>query len=89
MSELKNIVTIEDPVEYQIDGIVQNQTQEGIDLGFARVLKHVLRQDPDIIMVGEIREQETAQIAVQAALTGHLVALDPAYQRRRSVRSRA
>ena len=73
MSDLKNIVTIEDPVEYQVDGIVQNQTQDAIGLGFARVLKHVLRQDPDIIMVGEIREQETAQIAVQAALTGHLV----------------
>jgi type IV pilus assembly protein PilB len=69
----KNIVTIEDPVEYQIDGITQNQTREGIGLGFAKILKHVLRQDPDIIMVGEIRESETASIAVQAALTGHLV----------------
>ncbi len=69
----KNIVTIEDPVEYQIDGITQNQTRENIGLGFAKILKHVLRQDPDIIMVGEIRESETARIAVQAALTGHLV----------------
>ncbi len=72
-SDTKNIVTIEDPVEYQVDGILQNQTRDSIGLGFAKILKHVLRQDPDIIMVGEIREQETAQIAVQAALTGHLV----------------
>ena len=69
----KNIVTIEDPVEYQIDGISQNQTKESIGLGFARMLKHTLRQDPDILLVGEIREHETAEIAVQAALTGHLV----------------
>jgi type IV pilus assembly protein PilB len=69
----KNIVTIEDPVEYQIDIINQNEVREKIGLGFAKVLKHVLRQDPDIVMVGEIREQETASIAVQAALTGHLV----------------
>jgi type IV pilus assembly protein PilB len=69
----KNIVTIEDPVEYQIDSITQNQVRENIGLSFARILKHVLRQDPDIIMVGEIRERETAEIAVQAALTGHLV----------------
>jgi type IV pilus assembly protein PilB len=69
----KNIVTIEDPVEYQIEIVNQNEVREHIGLGFAKVLKHVLRQDPDIIMVGEIREQETAEIAVQAALTGHLV----------------
>ncbi len=69
----KNIVTIEDPVEYQIDLINQNQVNESIELSFARMLKHVLRQDPDIIMVGEIRDRETAEIAVQAALTGHLV----------------
>ena len=69
----KNIVTIEDPVEYQIDIINQNEVREKIGLGFAKVLKHVLRQDPDIVMVGEIREQETASIAVQASLTGHLV----------------
>jgi type IV pilus assembly protein PilB len=69
----KNIVTIEDPVEYQIDIINQNEVRNNIGLGFARILKHVLRQDPDIIMVGEIRERETAEIAVQAALTGHLV----------------
>ena len=69
----KSIVTIEDPVEYQVDIINQNQVKEQIGLTFAKVLKHVLRQDPDIIMVGEIREKETAEIAVQAALTGHLV----------------
>lgn len=69
----KNIVTIEDPVEYQLDIINQNQVNEGIGLGFSKILRHVLRQDPDIIMVGEIRDKETAEIAVQAALTGHLV----------------
>jgi type IV pilus assembly protein PilB len=69
----KNIVTIEDPVEYQIDIINQNEVRDGVGLSFARILKHVLRQDPDIVMVGEIRERETAEIAVQAALTGHLV----------------
>lgn len=69
----KSIVTIEDPVEYQVDIVNQNQVKEMIGLTFAKMLKHVLRQDPDIIMVGEIREKETAEIAVQAALTGHLV----------------
>ncbi len=69
----KSIVTIEDPVEYQVDIVNQNQVRERIGLGFAKLLKHVLRQDPDIVMVGEIRERETAEIAVQAALTGHLV----------------
>ena len=69
----KNIVTIEDPVEYQLDIINQNQVNESVGLSFAKMLKHVLRQDPDIIMVGEIRDHETAEIAVQAALTGHLV----------------
>ena len=69
----KNIVTIEDPVEYQLDIVNQNQVNEAIGLSFAKMLKHVLRQDPDIIMVGEIRDRETAEIAVQAALTGHLV----------------
>jgi type IV pilus assembly protein PilB len=69
----KNIVTIEDPVEYQLDIINQNEVRDGIGLTFAKILKHVLRQDPDIVMVGEIRERETAEIAVQAALTGHLV----------------
>jgi len=65
----KNIVTIEDPVEYQMDIINQNEVRNDIGLGFAKLLKHILRQDPDIIMVGEIRERETAEIAVQAALT--------------------
>ena len=69
----KNIVTIEDPVEYQLDIINQNQVNESIGLSFSRVLRHVLRQDPDIIMVGEIRDKDTAEIAVQSALTGHLV----------------
>lgn len=69
----KNIVTIEDPVEYQLKGINQNQVKEAIGLNFARFLKHALRQDPDIIMVGEIRDRETAEIAIQASLTGHLV----------------
>ena len=69
----KNIVTIEDPVEYQLDIINQNEVRDAIGLTFAKILKHVLRQDPDIVMVGEIRERETAEIAVQAALTGHLV----------------
>lgn len=69
----KNIVTIEDPVEYQLDIVNQNEVREGIGLGFSTILKHALRQDPDIVMVGEIRERETAEIAVQAALTGHLV----------------
>ncbi len=69
----RSIVTIEDPVEYQMDVINQNEVKERIGLTFAKMLKHVLRQDPDIVMVGEIRERETAEIAVQAALTGHLV----------------
>ena len=69
----KNIVTIEDPVEFQLDVINQNQVNDAIGLSFARMLRHVLRQDPDIILVGEIRDRETAEIAVQAALTGHLV----------------
>ena len=68
-----NIVTIEDPVEYQLEQINQNQVIEGIGLTFAKVLKHALRQDPDIILVGEIRDRETAEIAIQASLTGHLV----------------
>jgi type IV pilus assembly protein PilB len=69
----KNIVTIEDPVEYQFEIINQNQVRDDIGLTFARLLRHTLRQDPDVLMVGEIRDAETAQIAVQAALTGHLV----------------
>jgi general secretion pathway protein E len=68
-----NVVTIEDPVEYRIDGAAQIQVDEKIGLTFPRVLRSLLRQDPDIILVGEIRDAETAKIAVQAALTGHLV----------------
>src|SRR5690606_9090125 len=69
----RNILTVEDPVEYQLDLVNQIQTQEAIGLTFARILRSVLRQDPDVIMVGEIRDEETARVAVQAALTGHLV----------------
>ncbi|MDL1963595.1 MAG: GspE/PulE family protein [Deltaproteobacteria bacterium] len=72
-SSEKNIITIEDPVEYQLDNITQSQVKELIGLTFARFLKHALRQDPDIILVGEIRDRETAEIAIQASLTGHLV----------------
>ena len=69
----KKLFTVEDPVEYQVDGINQIQVKPQIGLDFANVLRSILRQDPDIIMVGEMRDLETAQIAVQAALTGHLV----------------
>ena len=69
----KNIMTIEDPVEYQISGVNQVQAMEKAGLTFARVLRAALRQDPDIVMVGEIRDEETAEIAIRAALTGHLV----------------
>ncbi len=68
-----NIVTVEDPVEYQLDMVNQIQVHEAIGMTFARALRSILRQDPDVIMVGEIRDQETARVAVQAALTGHLV----------------
>src|SRR3990167_6797261 len=69
----KNIITIEDPVEYQVKGIGQMQINPKIELTFARGLRSILRQDPDVIMVGEIRDLETAEIAIQASLTGHLV----------------
>lgn len=69
----KNIITVEEPVEYQLEGINQVQVNEKIGLTFSNVLRYVLRQDPDIIMVGEIRDRETAEIAVRSALTGHLV----------------
>ncbi|MGH6933804.1 MAG: type II secretion system ATPase GspE [Dongiaceae bacterium] len=69
----KKILTVEDPIEYQLDGINQVQVKQNIGLNFAHVLRSMLRHDPDIIMVGEIRDAETAEIAVQAALTGHLV----------------
>jgi type IV pilus assembly protein PilB len=68
-----NLLTVEDPVEYQLDLVNQIQVNEPIGLNFARALRSILRQDPDVIMVGEIRDQETARVAVQAALTGHLV----------------
>ncbi len=69
----KKILTVEDPIEYQLDGVNQVQIKPQIGLSFAHVLRSMLRHDPDIIMVGEIRDLETAQIAIQAALTGHLV----------------
>ena len=68
-----NIITIEDPVEYQLKGISQIQVNSKIDLTFARGLRSIVRQDPDIILIGEVRDKETAEIAVQSALTGHLV----------------
>jgi general secretion pathway protein E len=68
-----NIITVEDPVEYQMDGIAQIQVNPKIDLTFAKGLRSIVRQDPDVILVGEIRDVETAEIAIQSALTGHLV----------------
>ena len=68
-----NIITVEDPVEYQIDGIRQIQVKPQIGYTFARALRHILRHDPDVIMVGEVRDQETAMMATESALTGHLV----------------
>ena len=68
-----NIITVEDPVEYTITGVNQVQVKESIGLTFASALRSILRQDPDIVLIGEIRDKETAQIATQAALTGHLV----------------
>ena len=69
----RNIITIEDPVEYQLDLVNQIQVQSSINFTFARALRSILRQDPDVIMVGEIRDEETARVSLQAALTGHLV----------------
>ena len=68
-----NIMTVEDPIEYDLDGVGQTQVNARIDMDFAKALRAILRQDPDVIMIGEIRDLETAQIAVQASLTGHLV----------------
>jgi general secretion pathway protein E len=68
-----NIMTVEDPIEYELSGIGQTQVNAKIDLTFAKALRAILRQDPDVIMIGEIRDFETAQIAIQASLTGHLV----------------
>lgn len=69
----RNILTVEDPIEYQLEGIGQTQVNTKVDMTFARGLRAMLRQDPDVVMVGEIRDVETAEIAVQASLTGHLV----------------
>jgi general secretion pathway protein E len=69
----KKIITIEDPVEYRLSGVTQMQVKPAIGLTFARGLRHIVRQDPDVVLVGEIRDRETAEIAVHAALTGHLV----------------
>lgn len=71
--ETKNIVTVEDPVEYQLPMVTQIQVNEHVGLSFTRSLRSILRQDPDIVMIGEIRDADTARVAVQAALTGHLV----------------
>jgi general secretion pathway protein E len=72
-SDERNILTVEDPIEFDIDGIGQTQVNPKVDMTFARGLRAILRQDPDVVMVGEIRDLETAEIAVQASLTGHLV----------------
>ena len=69
----RNIMTVEDPIEYYIDGVGQTQVNTKVEMTFARGLRAILRQDPDVVMIGEIRDLETAQIAVQASLTGHLV----------------
>jgi len=71
--EERNILTVEDPIEYQLPGVGQMQIKPKINLTFANCLRHILRQDPDVIMIGEIRDVETAEIAIQASLTGHLV----------------
>ena len=68
-----HIVTVEDPVEYRLDGIVQIQVRPAIDFTFAEALRHILRHDPDVILIGEVRDAETAKIAIESALTGHLV----------------
>jgi len=72
-AQRSNIMTVEDPIEYELSGIGQTQVNPKIDLTFAKALRAILRQDPDVIMIGEIRDFETAQIAIQASLTGHLV----------------
>jgi len=72
-TDTKNVLSLEDPVEYSIDGVSQSQVRADIEYTFANGLRTTLRQDPDIIMVGEIRDGETAKLAIQAALTGHLV----------------
>ena len=72
-SQVNNIMTVEDPIEYNLEGVGQTQVNSRIEMNFARALRAILRQDPDIVMIGEIRDLETAQIAVQASLSGHLV----------------
>ena len=72
-AQTQNILTVEDPIEYELPGVGQTQVNPKIDLTFAKALRAILRQDPDVIMIGEIRDFETAQIAIQASLTGHLV----------------
>jgi len=72
-SEDRRIITVEDPIEYEVPGVNQIQVKPDIGFGFAEALRHVLRQDPNVIMVGEIRDRDTADIAVRASLTGHLV----------------
>ena len=69
----RRIITVEDPIEYEVEGVNQTQIRPEIGLSFATALRHILRQDPDVIMVGEIRDRETAEIAIRAALTGHMV----------------
>jgi general secretion pathway protein E len=69
----RNIVTVEDPIEYNLEGVGQTQVNPKVDMTFARGLRAILRQDPDVVMIGEIRDLETGQIAVQASLTGHMV----------------
>src|SRR5208337_1354459 len=69
----KKIITVEDPVEYQLKGVNQIQVKSQIGLTFANTLRHIVRQDPDIILIGEIRDLETAEMAIQSSLTGHLV----------------
>ena len=69
----RKIITVEDPVEYRLPGINQVQVQEKIDLSFGRILRSALRQDPDVILVGEMRDQETAEVGLRAAMTGHMV----------------
>jgi type II secretory ATPase GspE/PulE/Tfp pilus assembly ATPase PilB-like protein len=72
-SPARRIITVEDPVEYEVEGVNQTQVHSEIGFNFANALRHILRQDPDVIMVGEVRDSETADIAIRAALTGHLV----------------
>ena len=81
-SQVNNIMTVEDPIEYNLEGVGQTQVNSRIEMNFARALRAILRQDPDIVMIGEIRDLETAQIAVQASLTGHLGSCDASHKRR-------